>query len=508
MHRLPFIAPRAGRFVVGVLFSLKILLLAWNAIVFDTRGYDHTHHADRALFGGLRVSKMAYNPPPYYLPALLLPRPADVPLIERNPETAGDDEEAVQAREERRVPTTASERRHRAALLALLRYTNVLYVGAFYWLWIYFSFPRLLPGPGAWFLASVLLLALPGYQKLGVMTHPDNLFAATSAACAAGWLGLRERWTRRSAGVDTNGVGFWHLAWLALAIGAAGLTRPFAIVPVLVFSGVLVVYVRRLEGPTIAWPRMLLRAGALLTVIGALSLGWYVYRWSRSGEVTNAYKTAYMARFEKHKKDFDFVGYFTRFRLGDLLENPNRQMAKDKDRPIPDNPRANTFFTLLYSEFWGDHWLHFSGPAKKETKLWPKRVVLTTALAVPFVLLWALVQRSRDIWKNARATLGKVGARPFVSRALELGTVFEREIVLLGLAGFGAALFVYWQTGPALLPGKNSTIKFIYVATFVPPGIALLFGRRMQPLTFNVLAAYFLTLFIAAFPVAMFWPNY
>jgi len=82
----------------------------------------------------------------------------------------------------------------------------------------------------------------------------------------------------------------------------------------------------------------------------------------------------------------------------------------------------------------------------------------------------------------------------------------EPELVLLSIIILGAGLFVYWQGGPALLPGKNSTVKFIYIATLFPPAIALAFGRRLKPLTFNLLSAYFLILYVVAFPFAMFWP--
>ena len=79
--------------------------------------------------------------------------------------------------------------------------------------------------------------------------------------------------------------------------------------------------------------------------------------------------------------------------------------------------------------------------------------------------------------------------------------------MLLGIAGLGCLLYLYWQTGPALLPGKNSTIKFVYVASLVGPTLALLFRHRMRAFTFNLLAGYFLLLNIVALPVAMFWPS-
>jgi hypothetical protein len=83
----------------------------------------------------------------------------------------------------------------------------------------------------------------------------------------------------------------------------------------------------------------------------------------------------------------------------------------------------------------------------------------------------------------------------------------ELSLVPLGIAGLGTLLYLYWQTGPALLPGKNSTIKFVHIASLFGPTIALLFTRRLEVPAFNLLTCYFLLLFVAALPVAMFWPS-
>lgn len=513
MLRLPLITPRTGRFLITTFLLVKVALLLWNAVAFDGKVYDQGHHQDRALFGGLRPGKMAYNPPLYYLPALLIPRPADVPLVERSAKSVGDDEEGVQSREAAKTPADRSERSHKKKQIKLLRYTNVFYGSLFYLAWIGFAFPRLLGSFRGWFLASLLLLAIPGYQKLGVMVHPDNLFACTTSLGVCAWLFLRAKWRRST---QPAGLAFRHLVGMAVATGLIGLTRPFSVVPVAVLTGVVLVYLVRLERGVHArallrteglrWQRLVVRGAALLAIIGVMSGSWYVYRWRHSGHVTNAYRDHYIAKFEGRRVNFDFVHYFTSVHLKELLETPNRKLGGSSPSIYANNPLANSFFTVLHSEVWGDQWLYFSGAGMREGKLWPKRVSLTVALAVPFIVgwlgltfLWDWLTRLRRAVKDSRG----LGLR---ARATTLFQNFEQELVLLGIAGLGAALYMYWQTGPALLPGKNSTIKFIYIAGLFPPTLALLFRRRLRPLSFNLLSIYFFVLFIAAFPVAMYWP--
>ncbi len=499
MLRLPYITPRSGRFLIAVLLCIKLALLIWNAAVFDSKPYDVGHHSDRALFGGLRPGKMAYNPPPYYFPALLLDRPDDVPLVERSSETIGEDEEAVQSRLERSTPATKSEKRFRDRLIRVLRYTNIFWVGLFYVAWIYCAFPRLLQGFRPWFLASLLLLALPGYQKLGVMTHPDNMFTGMASVAICCWLFLHERHTK------SQPIKLWHLLGFAVAIGVMALTRPFAAVPVAVLSVVAAVYVAR--SVAWRWKQLLPRLALVALIIGVLSTSWYAYRWKASGEVTNAYRTGYIAKFEKRRDNFNYFKYYTTLNLRDLIEDPSRKMGDGDAGVYADTPLANSFFTLLYSEIWGDQWLYFSGPKMKDNKVWPKRMILTCALATPLLalgfgvlMLVDLGKRLWQAWKTSR------GGR-FVARVAGLCAGFERELALLAIVSLGAAAFIYWQGGPALLPGKNSTVKFIYIATLFPPTMALLFSRRVKPVTFNLLSGYFLILFIAAFPFAMYWPK-
>jgi hypothetical protein len=495
--RIPFLTPATGRVLIAVLLCVKLAISVWNAVQFNGKVYDQGHHQDRALFGGLRAGKMAYNPPLYYLPALLIPRPADVPLVERSTKSVGDDDEAEASREAAKSPATRSEKRHKAKQLTLLRYTNVFWDSLIYLGWIYFAFPRLLRGFRGWFLASLLLLALPGFQKLGAMIHPDNAFAALTTVGVCVWLWVRERWRKGT-------LSFKQLLVFALAAGAVGLTRPFSVVTVAVLSCFVMVYLLRLEG--LRWSRLLVRGAALASIIVLLSGSWYFYRWRYTGHITNAARDRYIAVFEKRRPGFDYVSYLTSFHVAKLLETPNRKMGGGSTSSYANTPDANSFFTLLHSEIWGDHWLYFSGNQAREGKLWPKRTMLTAALAMPAVVTLLGGAFVVDLIRRTRRALAELKERKPLAKLVGLIEKLEADLVLLGITCLGLALYLYWQFGPALLPGKNSTIKFVYVASLFGPATALLFTRRPSAPTFNLLAAYFLVLFIVSVPVAMFWP--
>jgi hypothetical protein len=355
-----------------------------------------------------------------------------------------------------------------------------------------------LVGFRSWFLASLLLLSLPGLQKLAVMVHPDNAFAALVTIGVCTWLFVRDRYR-------AGNLKFRHLLGFAVAAGCVGLTRPFSIAPVAVLTVALMAYLFRLEGRR--WLRLIPRATALLAIVGVLSGSWYVYRWHESGHVTSAYRDKYIETFAKRRPGFDFVAYFSTFHAKELLQSPNRKMAGGRTKIFDNNPHANSFFTLLYSEVWGDHWLYFSGKKDREGKLWPKRTVLALALATPPVVVLLALGFARDLVRRSRRALADAKAKKLWARLVELASRLEIDLVLLGIAGLGCLLYLYWQTGPALLPGKNSTIKFVYVASLVGPTLALLFRRRFTSLAFNLLAAYFLLLFIVSLPVAAFWPS-
>ena len=71
----------------------------------------------------------------------------------------------------------------------------------------------------------------------------------------------------------------------------------------------------------------------------------------------------------------------------------------------------------------------------------------------------------------------------------------------------GVALYFYWLMGDALLPGANSPIKFIYNAHLVPVFVAVAFLAPIGVRRFNAWLIYAAVVFVAALPVAMFWPR-
>ncbi|MEO1337692.1 MAG: hypothetical protein AAFV29_18760, partial [Myxococcota bacterium] len=174
------------------------------------------------------------------------------------------------------------------------------------------------------------------------------------------------------------------------------------------------------------------------------------------------------------------------FYFKDLVKTPHRT---DKPR-IPDIRGVhNSFFTLMYSEVWGDHWLYYSG-RKGTKKQWPKRILFVAALPlIPFLL-----------WGWAR-TIGVLSRRKRAFRTSWPVTM----LALYALMGF--ALYVAWQTQGGLTPGKNSGVKFIYNAYAFPLGLAFAFVRPLSARRFDAWVAYGLLLNLLALPIAIYWPN-
>lgn len=482
MLKRPLLSPRSGRCLIVLLFVLKLLLLIWNAKVFDGKTYDAGYHADRAVFGGLRPGKTAHDPPLYYLSALSVSRPDDVPRVAREP--AGEDDEAGESPPTRQPRMSRAEKLYRGELLSALRHSNVLWLGLFYAIWLFWSLPRLVCGFQAWFLAALLLLAVPAYQRLGAMSHPDNMFVGTASVATGMWLFLWERWQRNAT------IRFWHLLSFALSIGVMAGTRWLAIAPAAVLGVVCVVYTLRSFGNerlTLA-PRLLL----LAALMASLNVGWFVERRAAARDAGAEYVTSYAPRLDRDRAGFNYARYYASFRLRRLL---------DAER----GSSSDSFPTLIYSEIWGDEWQSFVDPKAKDGKVWPKRVLLAWALAVPLIcivlsvtMLASLVERLRRR-RDANMASSMPSSTPWPA--------LEREFVLLALAVLGGGLFVLWQGGPGLLPGDNSSVRFNSIAAALPPAIALLFARPLRPLPFNLLTSYFVCLFVFGFPIAMYWPR-
>lgn len=477
IRKRALLSPRSATCLIVLLLIVKLALVVWNAAVFDGKTYDAGYHADRAVFGGLRAGKIQHDPPLYYLPALSVARGPEVPKLSR--EARGEDGEAGEQQVAGALRMTRAEKALRSDLLSRLRHTNVVWLGVFYVAWLFWSLPRLVSGHRAWFLASLLLLAIPAYQRLGAMSHPDNLFVATASVATGLWLWLRERWQRDEP------VHFWQLALFALSIGVMAGTRWLAIAPAAVLAVLCVVYgVRSLDRQPLTLASRLLVLGAL---ISAFSLTWSLYSRATSHEPGRDYTARYAPRLDGARAHFDYAHYYGSFALPGLLESGL-------------SPDPDSFATLVYSEIWGDQWLSFTGT--RDAKRWPRRILLGAALLVPFVCLGLGVTRVGALVTRLRRFSRETAARTKPELA-EL----EAELVLLALVLLGGGLFIYWQGSAGLLPGDNSSVRFNSIAAVLPPAIALLFVHPLRPALFNLLAGYFFFLFALGFPVAMYWPK-
>ena len=431
---------RALRRLVIVLLCIKLAATVWATAVHKERVYDGDHHRHRARSGGLAVDKMSYNPPLYYFPA---------------------------------IPFTSD-----GARMRVLRLTNIVWIAIFYIAWIGFILPRVIAQKRARAIVAILLLALPGYQKLAAMVHPDNLHAALSALAVAAWLGYSRRL------IPSNPDRSWRsLLGVSFAIGIAGWTRPFSAATVAALSGGLTLSLVRGFGFSRRFLARLMVAGLL---VGTVSSSWYAYRWAATGKLGPAYRRGFQAKFERDRKDYDYVHYFSSFYLNDLLKKPYRT-----DRPRKPRARSvhNSFFTLMYSEIWGDHWLYFSGKGGKDGKRWPKRILFVVALVL---LPWLMVG-----WFRTAATFLRRRRRPKSALPALVMTVY---------AVGATALYLYWQMGDGLTPGKNSAVKFIYNAHIFPLALTLAFLVPMGRRCLDAWLVYALILYAAALGVAVYWP--
>jgi hypothetical protein len=263
-------APRA-RLLVGLLLLVKLGVTAWNCHSFGEEIYDQRHHAWRARTAGLEVTWLSYNGPVYYMP--VLPALVAGPL---------DDD----------------------ARLHFLRWTNLLHLAVTYGLWIYFLFPRLIPDERGRVLASVVLLLLPGFQKLAAMVHPDNLLVSSTTVSLALWLLLRDRLR-----ADPSRLPRGLLAAMTLSLAVLGLSRPFALAPLLVIWAAVVRELVR--GRRLFTRAALVPVAAFSLAAAFFPVGWQLGRWLSSGHLTDVYGEEYMERFEEHRAGFDRGSYLT-----------------------------------------------------------------------------------------------------------------------------------------------------------------------------------------------------
>lgn len=463
-----FPSPRTARVVVGVFLVLKALIVVYNVYAFPTkRQYDAKHHAWRARSAGLEMGRMAYNSPLYYLPGLIWVDVSDY------------FEDGKPSKPPRGTPWKDYE------TLEKIQWFNVAYVMGALLIWIYGILPLVLSTHRNWFLASLALLAMPGFPKIAVMAHPDVLLlflAALSFFLTFRWLPKKPRFGRNVV--------------LALLAGITGACRPFAVVPMLLLWVLNVGMMTRdtradIEGGAPRWRQVALLGTKVATVsliVASLSSAWWLYRYQHTGAVMDAYDHNYVDKYQPLKEDFDFVHYYTSFYFGKLLDVPSRA-----DVPIGPgtNPKGNSFWTQLYSDFWGDHFLYFSGTKHgREHKLWSKRVLFVLALPLS-VLLWLGI-----VTGTIRSVVDAVRRRILLHPTLFMAAAFWG----------GFLIFVTWQGTAGLLPGKNSSIKFLYIAWAVPFGVGTAAAQPIGNRLYGVLFVLEILVALAAVPVSLHWP--
>jgi hypothetical protein len=465
---------REARAFVVVLLLIKLAVSGWNAWAYNPRGsYDAGHHARRALEGGLAHRAKSYDGPLYYLPGLLWNDPAT-----RDASPYGD-----------------------AAAVAMkrLQYTNLVYLTAFYALWLFYLLPRVLPSWRNVTLASVALLSLPGYQRLAAAVHVDNLFALLATALFAVWVALDKKRVLSGVKVMLN----------ALVLGLTGLTRPFAFVPMAIFG---------LLGARTAWRsstrgriwKLTLRVLVPAMLVVCPAGIWWGERLSRIDRpLGGLHEPSAGSAKQRLIKAVDVVNYYTTFYVTDLIDVPNRHYGKGFSGSKAKNPRANSFPTILYSELWGDHWLYFSQdqslmeqtPGKRRTAASPgagntdhKRLAKSVALvvALPFTLV-GILRFFSGAWAILRRTV--------TLRRVTAG------LVSLTVAVLGFSVFVAWQYKGGLKPGNQTTIKFFYFAYCVAFFVVPIFFRRVRAgWRYGASLALLCLLYGAMLPVAVVWP--
>src|SRR5690606_3805765 len=157
------------------------------------------------------------------------------------------------------------------------------------------------------------------------------------------------------------------------------------------------------------------------------------------------YKDSYLEPYLPHRPGFDRVDYFLSFYAIDLLRIPNRTVRElDVVNDEFHNQYGNSFWTLLYSETWGDHWLYFSGRYQVENKTGPKRVLLGAALAtIPLMLL--------GFGRGVATSLQRI-------RRWRRESDPDKALFMVGLLACGIVLYLTWHLTDGLTPGKNSSV--------------------------------------------------
>lgn len=472
-----------GTLLAG-LIAIDLGAVVWNAAVFDGLSYDERElHAPRTRNAGLGLGGRSYNPPLYYV--------ATAPML------AGESILAslVPSSDQSLSPAKQARRADRRRL-SWLRWTNVFHLAVTYFCWICIIFPRLFAErnsgvehrrPRADYsdvalLASLWLLALPGLQKMAAMAHPDNALTSMTALLVAVYFLARD-------GTIKSSQAPWLLATLA---GCTALTRPFGLLVAAVITVMAIPPIIYRDQPKRALARILAATAVAMLVAGS----WTGYQFVRLGGLAPTYNPRHLEKYIPARASFDRLEYLQSFHPWELLHIPNRRLRTLDANPISfDNRYANSFWTLAYSETWGDHWLYFSGRYGRDDKIWAKRALLGAALPTTAIV----------------ASLGAVGITSLLRRRQRPRRwhLDAPWMILAAIAGSGLAAFLYWHLTAGLTPGKNSSVKFIYVAYLAPIIVAATVAptRKASAWLRTWLGAYAILLFVIALPFVVYIPR-
>ncbi len=493
---LPDVYPRRLGVLLVAALMLKLTVTFWNAFTYDIESqYDTPRHALRTGTCGMYTDVLYYNPPLYYMagcPAMVIGILTRVDVQAQIIDPLWEGKSLSEIKDDLKTSTDYLSIVDSSGG-QFLRLMNWAMLAGFYGIWMFILFPRVL-GPGFLaFGASLFLLALPGYQKIGAMVNSDNLFVFLTTLSFLLYVGL----------LDKARITVRDMVIMGLAIGALGLTRPFAIVPMALIGGGMAWRMWRSTAfsflPSRLFP-VLSRYAVFALLVVAISSSWWIYRQAITGDAFKRYPDDYKEVIAPHVKApyvdrFDHWRFYTTFHIRELLQVPNRRIDEARtDTPDPSvEPWQQTlnhsFATLFFSDFWADHWLYFSGPEKhgEDRNVFFKRALLSYALLITPIML---VMGAAGLWQ--------IGASAVRSGDLEEKGVFVLMSVL------SIILYVYWQATEGMEPGKNTSVKFIYVAYFMPFFAAAMFAspiRRFVP--DRVTTAALLTLLALAIPVSL-----
>jgi len=445
---------------ISLLLAIQIIIMIWNAIVYPSHEqYDMTRHFTSVANGGLLVSVRNFDPPLYYmfaLPFLMIGEFFNIQIL-----------------------------KDLNFLIPLMKAYNVLIICFFNLIWIYYIFPRLIYDKLARNIAGILLLALPGFEKIAVMIHADNLFTLLTTLIFAILLN------------ETIDLQSWRgVLIFSILLSMVAFTRPFGVVPVAFFGVFWLQKSIRFTKLKLINPKQILFRGIVLLFIVMIPISsWWAIRFQKTAHWINistpTVHEKYSSRQNSLRYDF-YLEYLTTFYYKQLIQIPNRYFAEiaPGDSTNWVDSLNNSLWTVAYSDFWGDHWLYYSGPKYIEGKLWPKRILFVFALPITVAVFLSFT-------KNAALELIKIFRNKLSIDYFGLST-------LIVIAGFG--IWLFWQTFLALEPGKISTNKFIYNAYYIPFVIPVALANISKAPRFMAIChVTSIILYMLTLPISIYW---